>query len=421
MRIHSDQGANFESKLIAELLSLTGIKKTHTTAYHPMGNGQTERFNRTLGSMLRSLPLAAKQHWAQQIQTLTFAYNSTIHETTGYPPFYLMYGRVPRLPVDMVFKQVLRDPVVVNYKTYAEKLMENLHVAAGIAQQHARKGQQHQADGFNKKVRGTHLNVGDRVLLANKAERGKRKLADKWEPTMYTIIDRNPQTHIYKVREESGKTKVVHRNLMLDVSFLPFPDQSREEMDEAASDVASEFQLPSVDALSGLAVDTSEDRTCSWINASSDAESESIGEADEPEEENEIPHSLSRDPVQLTPTKAQSKEVKGQGGTEYSSVRDFMDSSVPPDSHLTDIDSVSSIDVPDLDKSESSNIISPVTMTDSQTPAKVQEPEKQVVRTRTGRVVRAVNRLIENMAQKPLTRGFVKGVNRKSLSLLSLF
>jgi len=299
--------------------------------------------------------------------------------------------------------------------------MENLHVAAGIAQQHARKGQQHQADGYNRKVRGTHLNVGDRVLLANKAERGKRKLADKWEPTMYTIIDRNPQTHIYKVREESGKTKVVHRNLMLDVSFLPFPDQSREEMDEAASDVASEFQPPSVDALSGLAVDTSEDRTCSWINASSDAESESIGEADEPEEENEIPHSLSRDPVQLTPTKAQSKEVKGQGGTEYSSVRDFMDSSVPPDSHLTDIDSVSSIDVPDLDKSESSNIISPVTMTDSQTPAKVQEPEKQVVRTRTGRVVRAVNRLIENMAQKPLTRGFVKGVNRKSLSLLSLF
>ena len=137
--------------------------------------------------MLRALPRAAQQHWAQQIQTLTFAYNATIHETTGYPPFYLMYGRVPRLPVDLVFKQVLKDPVVVDYRTYAEKLMANLHVAAGIAWQHARKGQRHQANGYNKRVRGTHLNVGDRVLLANKAERGKRKLADKWEPTMYTI------------------------------------------------------------------------------------------------------------------------------------------------------------------------------------------------------------------------------------------
>lgn len=83
-RIHSDQGANFERKLIAKLLSLTGVAKSHTTTYHLMGNGQTERFNRTLGSMLRSLPLEAKQHWAQQIQTLTFAYNATVHEITGY-------------------------------------------------------------------------------------------------------------------------------------------------------------------------------------------------------------------------------------------------------------------------------------------------------------------------------------------------
>merc|ERR1712035_121690 len=148
-RIHSDQGANFESKLISELLSLTGVAKSHTTAYHPMGNGQTERFNRTLGSMLRSLPLAAKQHWTQQIQTLTFAYNATVHETTGYAPFYLMFGRVSRLPVDMVFQQVLKDTNVVDYKTYASKLMASLHEAASIAQQHARKEQQHQADGYN--------------------------------------------------------------------------------------------------------------------------------------------------------------------------------------------------------------------------------------------------------------------------------
>lgn len=48
-RIHSDQGATFESKLIKELLELSGVQKSHTTPYHPMGNGVTERFNRTLG------------------------------------------------------------------------------------------------------------------------------------------------------------------------------------------------------------------------------------------------------------------------------------------------------------------------------------------------------------------------------------
>ena len=102
----TDQGANFESELITELLKLSGVPKSHTTAYHPMGNRGTERFNRTLGIMLCSLPLKAKEKWQQQIQTLTFAYNATVHETTGYAPFQLMFGHVPRLPVDVMFKQV---------------------------------------------------------------------------------------------------------------------------------------------------------------------------------------------------------------------------------------------------------------------------------------------------------------------------
>ncbi len=97
-RIHTDQGANFESGLIAELLKLSGVVKSHTTAYHPMGNRGTERFNRTLGAMLRSLPLKAKHQWPQQIQTITFAYNATVHETTGFPPFYLMFGCVFETP-----------------------------------------------------------------------------------------------------------------------------------------------------------------------------------------------------------------------------------------------------------------------------------------------------------------------------------
>lgn len=70
--IHTDQVTNFESKLIVELLELSCM-----TAYHPMGNGITERLNHTLGNMLCSLPLSYKDKWPQQIQTLNVAYNST--------------------------------------------------------------------------------------------------------------------------------------------------------------------------------------------------------------------------------------------------------------------------------------------------------------------------------------------------------
>ena len=99
-RIHSDQGANFESKLIKSLCDLTGMKKTRTTPYHPMGNGMVERFNRTLLNMLGTLQDDKKADWKSHLFTLTHAYNAATHDSTGFSPFYLMFGCHPRLAVD---------------------------------------------------------------------------------------------------------------------------------------------------------------------------------------------------------------------------------------------------------------------------------------------------------------------------------
>ena len=68
-----------------------------------MGNGSVERFNRILGNMIRALTPEAKASWPGRLQTLTFMHNSTIHETTGCAPFYLMFGRIRRLPIDKLF------------------------------------------------------------------------------------------------------------------------------------------------------------------------------------------------------------------------------------------------------------------------------------------------------------------------------
>ena len=224
-RIHHDQGGEFESKLFKELHRLTGIHSSKTTPYHPQGNGQTERFNRTLCNMLKALPEKSKRDWKNELHKLAFAYNSTVHKTTGYSPFYLMFGRQSKLPIDQMFD--VYEPEVVLGKSH-EQFVEDWHSsmkeAFEIAREKIRKTAGYNKQNFDLKAKAGDLEIGDRVLVRNLREKGGTgKLRNHWESAFFEVLEKKDNLPVFKVKNmnKSSDIRVLHRNLMMKCEDLP--------------------------------------------------------------------------------------------------------------------------------------------------------------------------------------------------------
>ena len=288
-RIHSDQGQCFESNLIKELCTIADVEKSRTTPYHPMGNGQVERFNQTLLQMLGTLEESKKSDWKAHVPSLVHAYNSTFHDSTGYSPYFLMFGRHPRLAIDAFFGL---NPDVLAAKTHTEyvrKLRQRLHFAYQKASREAKKSAAHHKSTYDLKARSSVIQPGDRVLVRNVGIRGKHKLADRWEHKPYIVKQQpNPDIPVFVVQEEGSRKKprILHRNLLLPFMGLPCMDptqssgQSSEVEEEvplgsAATDVDNEPELHLVLSSSEDSEVDSEVDTHSQLGyeASSDADS----------------------------------------------------------------------------------------------------------------------------------------------------
>ncbi|XP_063416795.1 uncharacterized protein LOC134699038 [Mytilus trossulus] len=220
-RIHSDQGANFGSKVIKELCNLTGMKKSRTTPYHPMGNGMCERFNRTLLGMLGTLESHQKANLKFYVSPMVHAYNCTRHESTGVAPYFLMFGRNPRLPIDLAFG--LHKDTKLPATQYVKDLRDRLSHAYQLAAEASNIAQANQKEGYDLRVRGAAVQKGDRVLVKIVAFDGKHKLADTWEDTPYVVTDQpNLDIPVFTVVKENGegRSRNLHRNLLLPVGYI---------------------------------------------------------------------------------------------------------------------------------------------------------------------------------------------------------
>ncbi|XP_056858293.1 uncharacterized protein LOC130507621, partial [Raphanus sativus] len=99
--IVSDRDTRFLGHFWRSLWKLLGTSLDMSSAYHPQSDGQTEVTNRSLGNLLRCLVGDNIKTWDSKLSQAEFAHNHALNRSLGFSPFHVVYGIIPRCPLDL--------------------------------------------------------------------------------------------------------------------------------------------------------------------------------------------------------------------------------------------------------------------------------------------------------------------------------
>lgn len=214
----TDCGKCFMSAFMQEVMKIMGAQHRSTTPYHPQSNGLVERLNHTLADMISMYVNSAHSDWDEILPYVTFAYNTSRQESTGRTPFFLLYGREAKLPIDYALRS---DPNPAGEQS-AEETTRLLNKARGEVAKRLVDVQAKQKEAYDKGHREAPVfEVGEEVLIYKPVRKVKRseKLLHKFLGP-YVVVRRLTQLN-YEVKLPRGrKTEVVHVGRMKKF-FLP--------------------------------------------------------------------------------------------------------------------------------------------------------------------------------------------------------
>ncbi|EYC38726.1 hypothetical protein Y032_0699g1624, partial [Ancylostoma ceylanicum] len=161
----SDQGPEFDNKVLSELCNTFGLKQIFTKGYNPRENGLTERFNKTLLGMLRK-KVKIPVEWDKLLPYCVLAYNTTVHETTGESPYFLLHGFDAAIPWETLQEKEVTT-YMVDLEEYIQELLVGTNAARSYAAEQSAKARSKMKAYYDraKQVCQAPPRIGERVYL----------------------------------------------------------------------------------------------------------------------------------------------------------------------------------------------------------------------------------------------------------------
>jgi hypothetical protein len=199
--ILTDRGTHFRNQLVEGLCEKFSIKHKLSSPYHPQTNGLVERFNRTLCEMLAKV-IEEENQWDEYIDPALFAYRTTKHNTTKRTPYFMLYGKEAKLPIDEMEKRNENYKESILKRTYE---LIDLTEERNLTVNRIKKVQGKQKERFDRNIKEKKFKIGEKVLLKDSAKEKQwsGKLLPKWKGPFYIhdVIGKGA----YKLKTLEGK------------------------------------------------------------------------------------------------------------------------------------------------------------------------------------------------------------------------
>ena len=234
----SDQGKAFMGHVITHLCELYGVQKLRTSPYRAQTNGQVEHMNQMIIHMIRKLEEDRKACWLEHLPELLMAYNATRSAVTRSRPYYLLFGRRPRIPVDYLFPTLHDSPHQTKMGVSVAAMQKRLKEAFTVARRLTFEEVARQCHYYDCKAGAVALQPGDVVMVHTDGFVGKWKVKDHWEDGGFIVESQLEDWPVYKVKcptsdnRQKPKYRILHRNRLLlitdeDASSIPGQAQAK--------------------------------------------------------------------------------------------------------------------------------------------------------------------------------------------------
>lgn len=205
--IVTDRGPNFMGGVLAEYLGRLKTKHKFTSAFHPRTNAKAERTNGIIKQMIRKYVNGQIHRWDEFIRPAIFACRIRKHRTTGFSPYYLVYGQEPKIPGDELPPFLLSSTAATDTNTEVivkgrVPEVKELRKARLLAQQRLNDNAARDKQRWDSMMKPQVFAIGDYVLLRHE---NKLSLEYNWKGP-YKILARNLDTHIYQIQDLHNNT-----------------------------------------------------------------------------------------------------------------------------------------------------------------------------------------------------------------------